>query len=129
LQGFAGGTGKKIQHAEWPKAEDLQRAGLKGLVLEAARLADKPPLKGMSGERQAGCDTHPFQGTNRSVTVLLFVIERLAVGPYLNFRFLPVGFHLSLVGHQLVLLGEGLDLQNFSLAGLGLQSRFDFRRE
>src|SRR6266478_1729495 len=63
------------------------------------------------------------------LVALLFVIERFAVGAYLDFRFLPVRFDLSLVGHQLVFLGEGLDFQDFSSAGLGLQSRFDFWRE
>ena len=58
---------------------------------------------------------------------LFFVSERFAVGANLNLGFLPVCFDLGLVGHELFLLDEGLDLQNFSLSGLGLQSRFDFR--
>ncbi len=57
---------------------------------------------------------------NESLSALLFVIERFAVGSYLNFRFLAVCLDLSLVGHELVFFGEGLDLENFSLAGLGL---------
>src|SRR5947207_15305399 len=61
-----------------------------------------------------------------NLRALLFVIERFAVWSYLNFRLLPVRIDLSLVGHELVLFGEGFALQNFSFTGLGLQSRFDY---
>ncbi len=53
-------------------------------------------------------------------SVLLFVIEQFSVGSYLNFGFLTVRIDLGLVGDELALFREGLDLQNFSFAGLSL---------
>ena len=39
------------------------------------------------------------------LVALLFVIERFAVGAYLDFRLLPVCIDLGLVGYQFVFLG------------------------
>jgi hypothetical protein len=45
------GTGKNLRHVKLRALEDLQKKGLKNLVLAAARLEGKPPMKGMSGKR------------------------------------------------------------------------------
>ena len=44
------GTGKNIRHVKLRTAQDLQQRGLRKLVIDAARLEGKPPMKGMSGE-------------------------------------------------------------------------------
>jgi hypothetical protein len=46
------GTGKNIRHVKLRAVEDLERKGLKGLVLAAARLKGKAPMRGMSGKRK-----------------------------------------------------------------------------
>jgi len=48
------GTGKNIRHVKLRTVEDLKKKGLKNLVLAAARLEGKPPMKGMSGKRNQG---------------------------------------------------------------------------
>jgi hypothetical protein len=55
-----------------------------------------------------------------SVLRLLFVIERFAVRANLDFRLLPICINLSLVGDELTLLGERLDLEDRSFTGFGL---------
>jgi hypothetical protein len=51
-QGLLEGTGKNIRHVKLRAVEDLERKGLKGLVLTAARLKGKAPMRGMSGKRK-----------------------------------------------------------------------------
>jgi hypothetical protein len=50
-EGLLEGTGKNLRHVKLRTLEDLQKKGLKDLVLAAVRLEGKPPLKGMSGKR------------------------------------------------------------------------------
>jgi hypothetical protein len=45
------GTGKNLRHVKLRTVEDLEKKGLKELVLAAARLEGKPRMKGMSGKR------------------------------------------------------------------------------
>jgi len=45
------GTGKNLRHVKLRRVEDLEKKGLKELVLAAARLEGKPLMKGMSGKR------------------------------------------------------------------------------
>jgi hypothetical protein len=45
------GTGKNLRHVKLRTVEDLEKKGLKELVLTAARLEGKPRMKGMSGKR------------------------------------------------------------------------------
>jgi hypothetical protein len=45
------GTGKNLRHVKLRSMEDLEKKGLKDLVLAAARLEGKPRMKGMSGKR------------------------------------------------------------------------------
>jgi len=45
------GTGKNLRHVKLRTVEDLEKKGLKELVLAAARLEGKPLMKGMSGKR------------------------------------------------------------------------------
>jgi len=45
------GSGKNLRHVKLRAAEDLEKKGLKELVLAAARLEGKPRMKGMSGKR------------------------------------------------------------------------------
>ncbi len=46
------GTGKNLRHVKLRTVEDLEKKGLKDLVLAAVRLEGKPPMKGMSGKRK-----------------------------------------------------------------------------
>jgi len=46
------GTGKNIRHVKLRTVEDLKQKGLKELVLAAAWLKGKLPMKGMSGKRK-----------------------------------------------------------------------------
>jgi len=48
------GTGKNIRHVRLRTVQDLEQKGLKKLILVAARLQGKPPMKGMSGKRNRG---------------------------------------------------------------------------
>jgi hypothetical protein len=50
-EGLLEGTGKNIRHVKLRTVEDLERKGLKGLVLAAFRLKGKTPMRGMSGKR------------------------------------------------------------------------------
>jgi hypothetical protein len=45
------GSGKNLRHVKLRAVEDLEKKGLKELVLAAARLEGKPRMKGMSGKR------------------------------------------------------------------------------
>jgi hypothetical protein len=45
------GTGKNLRHVKLRTVEDLEKKGLKDLVLAAARLEGKPRMKGMSAKR------------------------------------------------------------------------------
>lgn len=49
--GLLEGTGKNLRHAKLRTAEDLEKKGLKDLVVAAARLEGKPRMKGMGGKR------------------------------------------------------------------------------
>jgi hypothetical protein len=49
-QGLLEGTGKNIRHVKLHKMEDLEQKGLRNLVLAAARLGGKPPMRGMGGK-------------------------------------------------------------------------------
>ncbi|HXJ07630.1 MAG TPA: DUF1801 domain-containing protein [Candidatus Acidoferrum sp.] len=51
-EGLLEGTGKNIRHVKLRAVQDLEQKGLKNLVLAAARLEGKPPMKGMSGKRK-----------------------------------------------------------------------------
>ena len=46
------GAGKNIRHVKLREVNDLKRRGLRGLVLAAAHLKGKVPMKGMSGKRK-----------------------------------------------------------------------------
>jgi|SRR5580692_3468359 hypothetical protein len=48
------GTGKNLRHVKLRTAEDLEKKGLKELVLAAAQSEGKPPMKGMSGRKKSG---------------------------------------------------------------------------
>jgi hypothetical protein len=48
------GTGKNLRHVKLRAAEDLEKKGLKELVLAAAQSEGKPPMKGMSGRKKSG---------------------------------------------------------------------------
>jgi hypothetical protein len=50
-EGLLEGSGKNIRHVKLRSVEDLDKKGLKHLVLAAARLEGKQPMKGMSGKR------------------------------------------------------------------------------
>ncbi len=45
------GTGKNLRHVKLRTVDDLEKKGLRELVLAAARLEGKPRMKGMSGKR------------------------------------------------------------------------------
>jgi hypothetical protein len=45
------GTGKNLRHVKLRTLEDLEKKGLKELVLAATRLEGKPRMKGMGGKR------------------------------------------------------------------------------
>jgi hypothetical protein len=48
------GTGKNLRHVKLRAAEDLEKKGLKDLVLAAAQSEGKPPMKGMGGRKKSG---------------------------------------------------------------------------
>jgi hypothetical protein len=52
-EGLLEGSGKSLRHVKLRGVEDLERKGLKELVLAAARLDRKPPMKGMGGKRRS----------------------------------------------------------------------------
>jgi hypothetical protein len=52
-EGLLEGTGKNIRHVKLRTAKDLERKGLKGLVLAAFRLKGKALMRGMSGKSTA----------------------------------------------------------------------------
>jgi hypothetical protein len=45
------GTGKNLRHVKLRTVDDLEKKGLRELVLAAARVEGKPRMKGMSGKR------------------------------------------------------------------------------
>ncbi len=47
------GTGKNIRHVKLRTVADLEQKSLRELVLAAARLKGKAPMKGMSGQRKS----------------------------------------------------------------------------
>ena len=47
------GTGKDIRHVKLRTLADLEQKSLQELVLAAARLKGKAPMKGMSGQRKS----------------------------------------------------------------------------
>ncbi len=47
------GTGKNLRHVKLRTVEDLEKKGLKRLVLAAAHLEGKPPMKGMRGRKKS----------------------------------------------------------------------------
>ncbi|OLE65955.1 MAG: hypothetical protein AUG74_12030 [Bacteroidetes bacterium 13_1_20CM_4_60_6] len=51
-QGLLEGTGKNIRHVKLQTVAGLQQKGLRELVLAAACLKRKTPMKGMSGKRK-----------------------------------------------------------------------------
>ena len=53
-QGLLEGTGKNIRHVKLRTVGDLEQTGLRELVLAAAQLKGKAPMKGMSGQRKSG---------------------------------------------------------------------------
>jgi len=48
------GTGKNVRHVKLRTVAELEQKGLPGLVLAAARLNGKEPMKAMSGQRMSG---------------------------------------------------------------------------
>ena len=48
------GTGKNLRHVKLRTVEDLEKKGLKELVLAAAQMEGKLPMKGMSGRKKSG---------------------------------------------------------------------------
>jgi hypothetical protein len=50
-EGLLEGSGKNLRHVKLRTVEDLEKKGLKELVLAAVRLGGKPRMKGMSGKR------------------------------------------------------------------------------
>ena len=48
------GTGKNIRNVKLRTVADLEQKSLRELVLAAARLRGKTPMKGMSGQRKLG---------------------------------------------------------------------------
>ena len=53
-QALLEGTGKNIRHVKLRTVADLEQKGLQELVLAAARLKGKAPMKGMSGQKKRG---------------------------------------------------------------------------
>ena len=53
-QGLLEGKGKNIRHVKLRTVGDLEQTGLRELVLAAAHLKGKAPMKGMSGQRKSG---------------------------------------------------------------------------
>ncbi len=53
-QGLLEGTGKNIRHIKLCTLGDLEQTGLRELLLAAAHLKGKAPMKGMSGQRTSG---------------------------------------------------------------------------
>ena len=47
------GTGKNIRHVKLRTVADLEQKSLRELVLAAARLKGKTPMKGMNGQRKS----------------------------------------------------------------------------
>jgi hypothetical protein len=52
-EGLLEGTGKNLRHVKLRKLEDLHRPALKALVQAACGLKGKPPMRGMSGHKNA----------------------------------------------------------------------------
>ena len=52
-EGLLEGTGKNIRHVKLRTAADLERKGLRQLVVAVSRLEGKPLMRGMSGKRRA----------------------------------------------------------------------------
>jgi len=50
-EGLLEGTGKNLRHVKLRSVEDLEKKGLKELVLAAAQLREKPRMRGMIGKR------------------------------------------------------------------------------
>ena len=48
------GTGRNLRHVKLRTVADLEQKSLRELVLAAARLKGKTPMKGMSGRRKSG---------------------------------------------------------------------------
>jgi hypothetical protein len=53
-EGLLEGTGKNLRHVKLRALEDLEKKGLKEIVLAAAQLEGRPPMKGMSGRKKSG---------------------------------------------------------------------------
>jgi hypothetical protein len=53
-QGLLEGTGKNIRHVKLRSVRELEQKGLQELVLAAARLKGKAPMKWMSGQKKRG---------------------------------------------------------------------------
>jgi hypothetical protein len=49
--GLLEGTGKNLRHVKFHGVEDMERKGLRNLVLAASRFKSETPMKGMSGKR------------------------------------------------------------------------------
>ena len=50
-EGLLEGSGKNLRHVKLRSVEDLEKKGLKELVLAAAQLQGKPRMRGMIGKR------------------------------------------------------------------------------
>ena len=51
-EGLLEGTGKNMRHVKLRAAEELEGKGLRELVLAAAKMEGKSPMRGMSGRRK-----------------------------------------------------------------------------
>jgi hypothetical protein len=52
-EGLLEGTGKNIRHAKLRGVEDLEKKGLRELIVRASRTEGKKPMPGMSGKKRA----------------------------------------------------------------------------
>jgi hypothetical protein len=51
-EGLLEGTGKNMRHVKLRAAEELEQKGLRELVLAAAKMEGKSPMRGMGGRRK-----------------------------------------------------------------------------
>ncbi len=52
-EGLLEGTGKNLRHVKLRSTEDLDKKGLREMVVAAARMEGKAPMRGMGGKKKA----------------------------------------------------------------------------
>jgi hypothetical protein len=52
-EGLLQGTGKNLRHVKLRSTEDLDKKGLREMVVAAARMEGKAPMRGMGGKKKA----------------------------------------------------------------------------